>query len=174
VNPDVSDQAEPANGSQVYGELLKEELAEQEARRSSFEQRGLAVVTTAGTLVTLLFGLAALSTKAGNSKPFTSSEKLWLAIALVLFVAAAIAALLTNWPLKYRSVSLKGVREGLEAASGKPAVEVQSDVAFTRLEVLERARDKNTLKGRYLYAAMTLEVAAVACVGIAIFEVINP
>jgi hypothetical protein len=41
-------------------EYLKDELARQDARQSSFEQRGIAVVTTAGTLVTLLFGLAAL------------------------------------------------------------------------------------------------------------------
>jgi type VI protein secretion system component VasK len=121
----------------------------------------------------LLFGLAALTTKAGNSEPFSSAEKLWLAIALILFVAAAIAALGTNWPLKYKNTDLAGLVEALEAGQSS-AEDAHAEVAFTRIEVLERAREKNRLKGRLLYGAVSLEVAAVACVGVAIFEVINP
>ena len=48
-------------GRAVYGEYIKEQLNAQEARKNSLEQRGLAVITTSGALVTLLFGLTALT-----------------------------------------------------------------------------------------------------------------
>lgn len=40
---------------------MKEQLTEERARKSSLEQRGIAVTTSAGAIVTLLFGLTALS-----------------------------------------------------------------------------------------------------------------
>ncbi|MFZ1926007.1 MAG: hypothetical protein WAU42_07680, partial [Solirubrobacteraceae bacterium] len=82
-------------GTAVYAEFLVGELAEQDARKASFEQRGIAVVTTAGTLVTLLFGLAALSTSVAKAQQLSGATKTALAYALVLFVASAILALLT-------------------------------------------------------------------------------
>src|SRR6266540_1704964 len=46
-------------GYVAYGDFVKDELDAQDKRKSSFEQRGLAVITTSGALVTLLFALAA-------------------------------------------------------------------------------------------------------------------
>jgi hypothetical protein len=53
--------------------------------------------------------LAALSTTVGNSDPLQHEEKVWLAVALVLFVLSAIAALATNFPLKYEVVKTKEI-----------------------------------------------------------------
>src|SRR5204863_5652630 len=50
-------------GSSVLLDYLNDQLARQDARKVSLEQRALAVITTSGALVTLLFGLAALSSK---------------------------------------------------------------------------------------------------------------
>ncbi|HEX8117309.1 MAG TPA: hypothetical protein VF521_08555, partial [Pyrinomonadaceae bacterium] len=50
------------SGYAAYGDFIKDELEAQDKRKASFEQRGLAVITTSGALVTLLFALAALST----------------------------------------------------------------------------------------------------------------
>ena len=47
-------------GRSIYADFIKEQLDAQEARKVSLEQRGLAVITTSGALVTLLFGLTAL------------------------------------------------------------------------------------------------------------------
>lgn len=71
--------AEPAppvsQGTSVYSDFLAGELAAQDARKASFEQRGIAVVTTAGTLVTLLFGLAALSTSVAKAQQLSGATK---------------------------------------------------------------------------------------------------
>jgi hypothetical protein len=166
------DEASTPTAATAYGEYLKDELTGQEARKSSFEQRGIAVVTTAGTLVTLLFGLAALSTTASKADRLASEEKEFLAIALVLFVASALLALATNFPLKYEGPEPADIQTHLEA--DETVAQAQLEVAYTRLEILKVAQEKNTWKGNLLFAALLVEVAAVAFVGIAIFDVINP
>jgi hypothetical protein len=170
----VPQDATLSTGVAVYGEYLKEQVAEEQARKSSFEQRGLAVVTTAGTLVTLLFGLAALSTTVGKSDPLRHEEKVWLGVALVLFVLSSIAALATNFPLKYEVVEAKEIEARLNETPIKDGEAARLDVAETEITTLTDAKQKNACKGKMLFLAMVLEVLAVACVGVAIAEVINP
>ncbi|MGH3026588.1 MAG: hypothetical protein ACRDLR_09095, partial [Gaiellaceae bacterium] len=52
----------------VYRSLIDDELARETDRKSSFESRGLQIVSSAGGIVTLLFALAAVVT---NLKTFT-------------------------------------------------------------------------------------------------------
>ena len=165
---------ESTPGTAVYDEFLKAELASQETRKSSFEQRGLAVVTTTGALVTLLFGLAAIASRTGHGEPFSTEEKVWLAIALVCFVLSAFAALATNFPVKYEGVTVREVVKRLTEAQPNNVEQAHRDVALTQAKILEAAKDKYRLKGRYLFVAMAFEVLGVLAVGVAIFEVVNP
>lgn len=166
--------SEPTPGTAVYGELVKEEMASQEARKSSFEQRGLAVVTTTGALVTLLFGLAAIASRTGHGEPFGTEEKVWLAIALVGFVVSAFAALATNFPVRYDAVKPADIKGRLTEADPNDAEQAHRDIALTQITVLEAAKEKNALKGKFLFSAMLFEVLGVIAAGVAIFEVINP
>jgi hypothetical protein len=50
----------------------------------------------------------------------------------------------------------------------------QLEVAYTRLSIFQVAQEKTASKGNLLLWALLAEVAAVTCVGIAIFGVINP
>src|SRR4051794_38201016 len=100
-------------GFGVYGEFIKDELDVQDKRKASFEQRGLAVITTSGTLVTLLFALAALSTKEADTFSLPHGAKVWLLIALGFFFVSALFALLTNAPLVYQAVTAEKIRERL-------------------------------------------------------------
>lgn len=166
--------AAPPSGVAVYGEYLKEQLAEEAGRKASFEQRGLAVVTTAGTLVTLLLGLAALSTSAAKSEQLSHAEKVWLGIGFVLFVLSAAAAVLTNLPRKYEVVETDAIEARLEETPVKDAEAARLDIAFTQVNCLKDAKAKNTWKGGLLFAALSCELLAVLCVGIALLEVVGP
>ncbi len=161
-------------GTAVYGDFLKDELAAQDARKASFEQRGLAVVTTAGTLVTLLFGLTALLPTAGASHALPGDAKKWLAVALVVFVVAAGFALVTNFPFFYDAPKADAIKTRLNEDPVRAEAAARRDIALTRTNMLRDAKKKNGWKGWLLFAAMSLEVVAVAFVGVAIFEVINP
>jgi hypothetical protein len=170
--------ADPApslpSGASVYSDFLAGELAVQNARKASFEQRGIAVVTTAGTLVTLLFGLAALSTSVAKAEQLSGSTKTALAYALVLFVVSAILALLTNLPIGYQAVPADEIRDRLREKPGRDADAARRDIALTQVKVLRDAKRKNSLKGWCLFGALVFEVVAVGFVMVAIFEVIHP
>ena len=157
-----------SNGYEAYGQFVKDELAVQDARKASFEQRGLAVITTSGVLVTLLFALAALSTKRSATFVLPHSARTWLSIALLLFFLSAIAALVTNAPLIYQAVESENIRKRLREKPPRSASEAAKDVAFTRADALESAKAKNSIKGWALAVAMLFEALAVGCVAVAI------
>ncbi len=160
------------SGYEVYGEFIKDELEVQDKRKSSFEQRGIAVITTSGTLVTLLFALAALSTKKATTFVLPDSAKTWLSIALVLFFMSALGALVSNLPLVYQAVLARRIRERLRETPLRDADAAARDVAFTRLDVLESAKRQNGIKGWVLAAAMLCEALAVGCVAVAVWLIL--
>jgi hypothetical protein len=171
TSPEIRRSAEVSQektGYPVYGEFIKDELEVQDKRKTSFEQRGLAVITTSGALVTLLFALAALSTKKAATFTLPDSAEMWLSIALVLFFISALSALITNAPLIYQAVPAEKIRERLREKPPRDADAAARDVAFTRIDELESAKRMNTIKGWALAAAMLFEALAVGCVAIAV------
>jgi hypothetical protein len=54
-------------GYEVYAELVDKLVDAEAARRTTLEQKASAVITTSGTLVTLLFGLVAVLTPYGET-----------------------------------------------------------------------------------------------------------
>jgi len=83
-----------------YGALIIETLSEERDRKKSLEQRGLAVVTTSGALVSLLFAIGAVVTSA-ESFHVPGVARTLLAVGVGLFAAAAVAGIRTNRPLEY-------------------------------------------------------------------------
>ncbi|MGI8438639.1 MAG: hypothetical protein ACR2NV_00295 [Thermoleophilaceae bacterium] len=150
------------------------ELRAQDARKASFEQRGLAVITTSGVLVTLLFAFAGLSVQPGATLAFPGSARLWLLAALLAFVLAAAAALATNIPRRYEAVTPDEIERRLTGSPIRSESRAEKDVALTRVKALRDAKGKNTAKGRLLFAAIGLEVLAVGLVGVAVAIVISP
>ncbi len=160
------------NASTAYGPLLSELIKAQEARKASVEQRGIAVVTTSGALVTLLFGLASLLT-ANESFNLPETAKQPLKIALPLFVAAALLALATNAPLAYGEFDPEDLQKQLPADWSKLRSEAEGRIAATRLTILVRNHRLNNLKGLLLLAAMVFEVAAVMMVSWSVFRILS-
>lgn len=174
----AADRSRPAEASStvtgyaVYGEFIKDELEGQDKRKASFEQRGLAVITTSGTLVTLLFALAALSTREATTFTLPTAARTSLSVALVLFFVSALAALLSNAPLIYQAVPANKIRERLREKAPRNADAAAKDVAFSRLDALDSAKKQNDIKGRALTAAMLSEALAVGCVAVAILIIL--
>ena len=90
--------AEEPGGRAIYADYIKEQVEAQEARKLSLEQRGLAVITTSGVLVTLLFGLTALTVRRAATFDIPNTAAGLLVGALVFFVLAALLAIITNLP----------------------------------------------------------------------------
>ena len=162
------------DGVAEYGSFLREQLAAEDSRKTSLEQRGLAVITTSGALVTLLFALAALSTKKEPTFELTGGAEMALGISLAFFVGAAICALVTNVPLPYHQVKPAQVEGRLDEDPVRSEHDALRDIAKTRATELKSARRMNGIKANLLLVAMALEVAAVVAVAVAVWAVLSP
>lgn len=160
-------------GGKVVSAVIVAELESARAAAASVQGRGLAVISSAGTLVTLLFGLSALATKAQN---FTlpPSTRLPLVLAAVFLVLAAVAGLVTNAPRRSDVMALKALKPLIEGDLWHvPAFYAEQEVARTRLAMADNARELNRRMARFLAAAITLEIAGVACVTWAVLSLIT-
>ena len=110
----VSASTSPADdvaGQREYAKYMEAQLAREEERKKWFEARGVTVITTSGTLATLLLGLIAIATKSTQTFTLPDASKTPLGLALVAFAVAALLAIFTNVP---RSVD-EADPEGLTA-----------------------------------------------------------
>jgi uncharacterized membrane protein YcjF (UPF0283 family) len=155
------------NGRAHYAAYIKEQVDAQEARKNSLEQRGLAVISTSGVLVTLLFGLTALTTRRGATFVIPDTSAAFLIAALAFFVLASLSALITNLPRSYQGAKVDALRDAVRSRWEDSEVAASRKVAFTRLTVLDSAKKVNNQKGLALVAGMVCEIIAVALVGIA-------
>src|SRR6266566_6395743 len=73
-------------------------------RKKSLEQRAITVITTSGTLVTLIFALTSVISKGRTFANIVRAERIPLQTSLWLFVAASVLALVTNTPILYRGL----------------------------------------------------------------------
>jgi hypothetical protein len=168
------DDPSPADpgGPAVYAAYVGAQVVSQEERKSSLEQRGLAVITTSGVLVALLFGLAAVLTgTSGYHLP--NGARAPILIALVLFVIAAVAAIVTNLPLHYKGVTADALKKTVEDGWEHSTAEAQREVSLTEIKVFRRAKERNRTKGRALIVAILAEIAAVISLAVAIAVILD-
>jgi hypothetical protein len=148
-----------------YAELILDHFERQAERKASLEQRGLAVTSTAGGLVTLQFAVSTFAIGEGESS-LSNTERFALGISLLLFVCAAVLGLLTNTTRSYTYVSTRQ----LEALTGKELWRASPDdakrrIARARVSMLRTARQRNHSNADLLRWAIISAFAAVAAPG---------
>jgi hypothetical protein len=156
-----------SGGSSIYHSFVKDRLAEQDARKNSFEQRALAVITTSGALATLLLAFAALVTKS-NEFELTSSARCLVVAATVAFATAALAAVATNLPLNYASVRAEQMGALVKERWGDEEAIAEQRITATLVNLIANAKKLNRIKGWLLFSAVTIEGLAVILLAIAV------
>jgi len=160
------------------------ELAHEQERKKSLEQRGITVITTSGTLVTLVFALTTVVQKGKAFEVFLRRERVWLQTSLLLFVIAATLALLVNLPRGYHALQIRDLRLllGIESKhepsiqESKPQLSNEGAhvvIARKQTGVLFFARKLNSFKAWSLVFAIAFEVSAVACLAWAAFRIME-
>jgi hypothetical protein len=170
--PELPSESEPTRSIAIYADFISEQIAAEVASRASLEQRGLAVITTSGALVTLLFGLVAVLTKA-DSFTLPAESRNWLKVAMVFFVVAAIAGIVTNLPIPRRGARPDDLASVIQQNWADVPSSAQRAVADSRVEILRNAILLNRVKGTALVVAMTAEVGAVLFVALAVARILN-
>lgn len=152
----MSDDDGTKTAQSLAAKLITDQLDAERARHASLEQRGISVITTSGTLITLLLALAGLSGRAsGLTLP---DDAQWLLrIALALLPLAAIAGIVATVPGPGRSVGI--FPEDIEKLPEDPTPKNIEEVQFNGLN---RVSKTNRRKSVSLLTALILEASGIA------------
>jgi hypothetical protein len=153
----------------LYAELIDAQLQEERDRKTSLEQRGVAVLTAAGTLVTLVFGFATF-VRGMNPVALSTLSTGFFVAALFFFVAAAAAGILSNRPTNYLELDEKELNRLTSDAiwSWTNRVVAGQRVAQAKVVIITSAREQNASKATLVRLAIaslalaTLLLAATA------------
>lgn len=162
---------ETGRAGSVYLEYFTAILKSQDDRKASIESRGLSVITTSGALVTLLFGLTALLTKAQDYE-LPKQAHGPLGVALALFGLAALLALASNMPLPGYKNADESQFKAIFDEWDKPKDVAEKNVAYTRGQWYAAASKVNGWKANLLVGAITSEVFAMVAVAMAVREIL--
>jgi hypothetical protein len=160
-----------AGGGSIYHTFIKEQWAEQNERKSSLEQRGIAVITTSGTLSSLLLAFAALVT-ASDDFTLSSSARDLVVAATIAFSLAALTAVATNAPLLYASVKTEYLRSLVYYGWEEDQPTAEERAAATLVELIGTAKRLNRIKGWLLFGSMALEALAVLLLAAAVVVIL--
>jgi hypothetical protein len=157
----MPDQDPAAAAGTAYSQLIADQLAEERNRKVSLESRGVAVITTSGTLATLLFALTASLTAVPKFR-LPGDARLPLLLALLAFVTAALFGLVTNVPLRYREPTPQGLAKLVDTVYWRgPKQTGELRVAGAQVAVIAAARSANNLKVNLLLTAISAELLSV-------------
>ncbi|MFC3453060.1 hypothetical protein [Amycolatopsis speibonae] len=157
-----------------YRTLLLDQLADERSKKGSIEQRGIAVITTSGTLVAVTLGFVALATRApGFTLPHTAV--ILLVSALTVLVAAAVLGLLINVPARVPLIDAADLIVVAESSDwsivdGESAREEYRQQA----RLLAGLRKVNRIRARALFGGLVLEVTAVLAQAASVVIVLLP
>jgi hypothetical protein len=155
-----------------YASFIKELLEAEEKRSSSMETRALAVVTTSGTLVTLLLALAALVTRVQAFR-VPGAALLLAGISAGSFVAAALCAMLSNVPWRVWGLRPECLKKELWERWTYPDDDAVAKTTATRLAVWEQTHKLTQQKARFVSTATAFQFVAIAVLAGAVFAVLG-
>ncbi len=170
--PPPAPPAPPAapGGGDVYGAYIKSILDNELVRRTGLEARASTVVTTAGTLVTLLFGLVAVITGAAKFQ-LPGAAHGWLIAAVILFVVAiGLAVTVAVVPLPYGQVSFA---EGPAQLWKETASSASVHVAEAQLELIGVAQRRNGRIAFLVLLSGVAELLALAMLAVAVILILQ-
>jgi hypothetical protein len=161
---------EPDNNEalKVLSSAIDNELQQARERAASLEQRAIAVITTSGVLVSLVFGFSALI-KGREITRLAVAPKALLSIALISFVVAAFAALFTIKPRNYpvKSDWEKALRDWVMSARN-----AQTAITNLHLREIGHWQGTNDTKARYLASAIAVECAGIGFLAVSLLVII--
>jgi hypothetical protein len=160
----------PPGGGDVYGAYIKSLLDYELARQSGLEARASTVVTTAGALVTLLFGLVAVITGAARFR-LPGAAHGWLIAAVILFVVAiGLAVAVAVIPLAYGQVDFA---EGPAQLWKEAATAASEHVAEAQLKLITIARRKNSRIAWIVLLSGIAELLALVMLAVAVILILR-
>lgn len=157
----------PAPSAAAYADYVREQLRREDSRKESLEKRGLAVVTTSGAIVALLFALAGFSLRS-TTYVLPHSARIAILVAAAVFVIAACLAVATNHPFETQAVKPSSLRTAVRENWETTELSLLKQEVLTDINIWESTRSTNNLRANLLFWATIAEGLATMIVGVAI------
>ena len=179
-NPTRVDPPEPvgeiAPSEEIAGpavmDVVRDQLAQERAIKTSLEARAGGVITSSGTLVTLLLAIIGLVSGPGGVQ-LGAAAKALIVGALVCFLAAAVLAMLAVRPRTYSGMDRADLKAiSTEHAWKAPGAYAGPRIASALVDMIDRSRDMNRIKAAQLGWAIGVEVAAIVFLGLTAVAVV--
>jgi hypothetical protein len=162
----VSDQGK------TYSTFIENELKAERDRRSSLDARGLAVVTTSGSLITLLAAVGAFVTSRQQFR-LPSDAILPLMITLGAFVLAALCGLLASHNRPYQVAHADTLTEMVGNRWATTEVDARNIVARVNALTVTSLRHGNNKKAFLVVAGLVCQLVALISLSVAIYLILQ-
>lgn len=154
---------ESTGGADVFAELIVEQIDEERLRKTSLEARGLALITASGAFTTLVLGVAALVPQ--ESLPVAA--RVFLILAFVCFVAAAVQGIWVNRPANYEEPSVESLASAFEEGRDKSVESARRSASKLRLTTLRASRLRNDEKAQALRRGAWAQIVGLGLTAVA-------
>lgn len=149
--------SEPANGqgehltkkSFLWSAYLYDEVKSERERATSFEQRGVGVLSLSGVLIALLLNVS----RDMSSARWSTASLTLLLISLAFLVVSALLGLLCAMPLRYGGLNETKLLDIIADCWMDPDFKASTQIAAVHFSVIKRSRKLNSRKARYLWSA---------------------
>lgn len=151
----------------MWAKLLADEWKEQNDRKISLEQRGLAVISTSAALITLILALSAITVPRPTN--FSVAAKIVLVTTLALFVLSALLGLAVMYPRLYPEFPLDELRLMVSTERWTETDNMAAwRVAQARVGMVGKALELNGGKAVLLSWALAAEVLGIVSTAVSV------
>jgi hypothetical protein len=163
----------PATAGPAITKACETELSAERATEASLQSRALNVITSSGGFVTLALALvAAITGRKDYHVP--DSARICIALGLVLFVAAAVLALITLQVRRQSVLTVETLEKWTsEEAWGSPSDVAQRIIAASTIPMIKDTRRQNGIRATHLQRAILAELGAIALLAVGILFVLR-
>jgi hypothetical protein len=151
----------------TYAAYVEGEVKAERDRRSAFDARGLSLVTSSGSLATLLAALATVAT-AGGRLVLSGPVRTALIVSLLLFALAAACGIAANWNRSYAVAKPSTLDRMVNDRWAVDEVDARNYVASLNVVTVQTLRHGNNVKARLLSAGLVAQLAAVLAVSVTV------
>jgi len=155
----------------VYCAFIEAELKTERERRSNLDSRGVSLVTTSSSLVTLLAAVSAFVIR-GDKFVLPSPAKVPLLVALSTFAIAAVCGIIATWLHKYTVAAINDLTAMRSSHWKDDAIDSRNVVALINIKTIDTLRTKNDIKARWLIAGYFAQLSALVALSVVIFSVL--
>jgi hypothetical protein len=152
----------------TWAPFIEAELKAERERRATLDTRAVAVVTTSGTLVTLVFAIGGLTLGSRNipvEGGGLSGWSVWPAVAaLIMFTFAATLALYGGRNVPYEVADKTALAKMTTTHWAMNEDDARQVVLYYNVGTIDTLREGNNHKARMLILALAAQLVAIAAI----------